>query len=124
MRVDLHLMRTKQTIARKEAISATDASGKDGNASGVWKIEDFHECESTSNIMWSRNWRNNTSLASEVEIILDLVEIDVHSMRGNDKDKIKTQIDCSKMWELLTANNLKAIQFALFSSCGHFLGKH
>ena len=40
---------------------------------GVCKIEDMYECASVSNSFWSRNWRNNTVLASEADIVLNLV---------------------------------------------------
>ena len=63
----------KQLILSKEAIAATDASVKGGNITGVWKIEDTHEFMSISNSIWSRNWRKNTMLAAEVEIVLTLV---------------------------------------------------
>ena len=63
----------KKVIVRKEEIVATDAFCKDGNMVGFWKIEDMHECVSIIDNVWSRNWRKNTMLAAEVEIVLTLV---------------------------------------------------
>ena len=101
----------KQVIANNEAISATDSSVKDGNMAGVWKIEDLHEYVSTSNIVWSRSWRKNTVLAAEAEIVFDLAETIVNNMRGYDEGKINIHPDCRKVWDLLTADELKSIQF-------------
>ena len=64
----------KQVTVIKEGIAATDASIKYRSIAVIWKVEDAHECASISNIVWSRNWKKNVVLASEVEIVLNLVE--------------------------------------------------
>ena len=79
---------------------------------GVQKIEDAHECTSISNSVWSRNRRKNAALAAESDITLNFVETVVWNMRGYDDGKIKEHADCCKVSESLTADKLKASQFA------------
>ena len=79
---------------------------------GFWKIEDTHECVSIINSVWSINGIKNTVLASEAEILLNLVETVVCNMRGCDEGKIKAHKDCYKVWTLLKADKLKESQFS------------
>ena len=58
------------------------------------------------------NWRKNPALASEAEIVFDLVEIVTRNMRRYDEGKIKTHADCFKMCKLLTADKFKACKLA------------
>ena len=44
--------------------------------------------------------------------MLDFVETVVCNMRGYDEGKIKTHVDCRKVWEFLTDHKLKAIHFS------------
>ena len=57
---------------------------------------------------WSRNWNKNTALAAEGATLLDLVEVVEINMRGYDEVKITMQAYCRKVWEMATANGLKA----------------
>ena len=88
----------KEVIVSKEVIVATNESFKDGNMAGVQKIEDENECVSISNSVCSRNWRKNTSLATEEKIGLNLVETVVQNIIGYDEGKIKAREDCYKVW--------------------------
>ena len=56
---------------------------------GVQKIEDLHECVSTSNSLWSMNWKKNEAMDVEAAIVLDLIEASDHKMKGCDQVKIK-----------------------------------
>ena len=80
----------KKSIVRNGVIATTDACVKDVNMEGVWKIEEFCECWSTSNITWFRDWMKSTALKTEEAISLDLVETVEFHMRGYDEGKIKT----------------------------------
>ena len=64
------------------------------------------------NSVWSINGIKNTVLASEAEILLNLVETVVCNMRGCDEGKIKAHKDCYKVWTLLKADKLKESQFS------------
>ena len=91
----------------KQAIASTDASIKDASVSGVWKIEDAHERASISNSTWSRSYRKNTSSAAESEIVLNLIETVVWSMREWDEGKRKAHEDFHKAQALTIADELK-----------------
>ena len=79
---------------------------------GVWKIEDVHECAPMSDSVRSRNWRKNKAMAAEAITLLDLVKAVEHNVRGYDEGKIITHIDCRKVWEFLTCEQVKSSQFA------------
>ena len=59
----------------------------------AWKIKDLHECVSTSNSSWYRNWKNNTALAAETDTVIYFVEMVVFNMRGYDEGRIKMHAD-------------------------------
>ena len=107
----------KQAIVKNGVIEALDASVKDGNMEGAWKIEDLYEFASMINSVWPRNWRKNTELDAETVVVFDLVEALECNMRGHDESKMKTCADYCKVWKLLTSDKLKAIQFAGYGRC-------
>ena len=88
----------KEAIVIKEAISTTNASAKYGSIGGGMEIEQFHEHASTNNVAWSRNWRKNSDLAAEAEIVLYLIETVACEMRRHYEGKIKMRTDCRKVW--------------------------
>ena len=51
-------------------------------------------------------------LAADEENTLNLVEIVAWNVKGHDEVKIKAHADCYKVWELITADKLKASQFS------------
>ena len=66
-----------QAIKNKEANAATDASEKDNHMAGVWIIEDEHNVTRCQSKLWSKQWMQNSAIAAEVIIMLDLVTTDV-----------------------------------------------
>ena len=79
---------------------------------GSWKIEDDYECESMSGSIWSRNWNKKPALAAEAATLLDLVKAVDINMRGYKEGKMTIHADCRKVWEMVTADRLKASQLA------------
>ena len=77
---------------------------------GVCKIEDFGDCVSTSNNMWSSNWNKNVALAAKSATSLDLVETVVSNMKRCNEGKILTHADCRKTWAFLMLDGLKENQ--------------
>ena len=94
----------KQAILSNEETAAIDESIEDEIVVGVWKIEYFHECASTSDSMCSRNYNKNTALSTEAVPALDLVESVVSSMKVLNEGKMVTLIDYRKVWELLASD--------------------
>ena len=54
----------------------------------------------------------NTALATEVLTVLDLVDTVVMNMKGAEEGKIVINMDCRKVWELLTSKKLKESHLA------------
>ena len=77
-----------QEIARREAITATDASVKESNMEGVWRIEDLCEFVWSCSIVCFRKWRKNIALDVEAFISLDLVDKVVNNMKEAEEGKI------------------------------------
>ena len=71
----------KKEIASNEATAYTCALVKEGSMEGTCKMEDLHECASTSNIMWSKNWKKNKALVTEAFTVLDLFDSVAKSMK-------------------------------------------
>ena len=88
----------KLAIEVNEAIVATYESVKDGLMAGVRKIEDGYECVSMCRRSQSNNWNKNIDLATEVLMLLDLLEVVKINMRGCDEEQIMIHEDCRKAW--------------------------
>ena len=62
--------------------------------------------------MWSSKWRKNTVLDVEALIALDLVVTVVQNVKESEEVKILMNMDCQKVWELLTLETFKVSQLS------------
>ena len=62
-----------QAIKNNEAIKTTDASVKEEKMGGTWIIEDDYRINKCKGVLVSNQWINNTVMAAEAFITLDLV---------------------------------------------------
>ena len=102
-----------QAIKNEEAIAASDASCKGEHVAGAWMIEDTYNIVSEQNTLWSNKWMQNTAVAAEALIILDLVKTVAQNIGKYDDGLLNMHTDCKVVWEMLTADRLKASQCAL-----------
>ena len=75
-------------------------------------LKDYWDCVEDKGSIWSRKWNNNIPLAAEAAILFALVNVVERNMRGHEEGKIKTHIDCKKIWEMVTSERLKSSKLA------------
>ena len=86
-----------QAIVCKEDITAADASLKERKMERCCRIEDVYECVSACDSARSRRWRENSALAAEELIVIDLVDTVMLNMKGAEEGKIAINMDCRKV---------------------------
>ena len=102
-----------QEIKNKEATDATDTSVKDEYVTRSLIIEDECRIDRYQSEMWSNEWIQNTAIAAESIIVLDLMTMVVQNVGREEERLLKVHTDCEEVHELLITERFKASQCEL-----------
>ena len=81
--------------------------------SGSWIIEEEYKIDSHQSDVWSTFQIQNTAIAAESIIILDLMTMVVQNVGREEERLLKVHTDCEEVHELLITERFKASQCEL-----------
>ena len=100
------------SIENEMAVAATDASTKDGRMGGSWIIGDKDNRRLLGNKLYHKDWRENTSGAAEVIVLLELMTVIQKKGRNINSGKITIGVDYKRAYKKIIEEIMKPNEYA------------
>jgi hypothetical protein len=91
------------SILEKKAYAATDASVKEGSMGGCWILEDLDKRFRKENIIYHKQWEDNSPGIAEVIVLLELLEMIDRKGKGITEGQIQIGFDNKQAYRKIMA---------------------
>ena len=95
------------SIENEMAVAVTDVSTKDGRMGGSWIIGDKNNRRLLGNKLYHKDWRENTSGAAEVIVLLELMMVIQKKGRNINSRKIIIGVDYKRAYKKIIEEIMK-----------------
>jgi len=109
------------SIIQRMAYAASDASVKDSSIGGYWILADEHKRFKKEQILYHKQWNNNSSGVAEVLVLLELLEVMEYKGQHIEEGKISIGFDHRQAYKKIVSqikrNNVYAQESGAEISC-------